>query len=140
MEIHVASLLFRRCDMESFDDGYANIILGTSYFTVIVFSSVRHFVSVRPFDVYIRLRDLQTFYAPFHKCPALPLRTQPGFRVLELGVDYGYLTLLLSDLVGNSGHVIATSKAQLSKGVKELIDDWLGRSGHDSGDDAVVKR
>ena len=44
-------------------------------------------------------------------------------------MDYGHLTLLLSDLVSNSGHVFATSKNPLPKLVKELIDDWMNRNG-----------
>jgi len=32
---------------------------------------------------------------------------EPGWRVIEVGANYGYYTLLLADLVGPSGHVTA---------------------------------
>ena len=63
---------------------------------------------------------------------------QPGFRVLELGADYGHLTLLLSDLVGDAGHVVASSKNPIPKGVSGVngaISEWLRRDGQDEGVD-----
>jgi len=56
---------------------------------------------------------------------------QAGSRVLEVGSGYGHLTILLSDLVGDSGHVIATSKGPFPALVKEAVAEWLGRDGFD---------
>lgn len=55
------------------------------------------------------------------------LDIQSGSRVLECGVSYGHLTLLLSDLVGDSGHVIASSKNPVHEGLQGVITEWLNR-------------
>ena len=54
-------------------------------------------------------------------------------------MDFGHLTLLLSDLVGTSGHVFATSKNPVSAEVNQLIADWLGRDG-DAEDDITSNK
>jgi len=59
------------------------------------------------------------------------LGIQSGHRVLETGFDFGHLTLLLSDLVGSEGHVVATSKDPIRDDVESIIVDWLERHGSD---------
>jgi FkbM family methyltransferase len=38
---------------------------------------------------------------------AIARRVRPGWRVVDVGANHGYFTLLLADLVGPEGHVVA---------------------------------
>ena len=57
---------------------------------------------------------------------------------MEVGASYGHLTLLLSDLVGDSGHVIASSKNPFPTVVKDALVEWLERDGAD--EDSPIER